>query len=85
MKKVDANEIVPYALPLLHDNNRVEWSVKGCNNWAADYPYTPCVHFMIAYTDNALLLHYRVSEDSVRVRYVVDNEAACTDSCVDFL
>ena len=52
-------------------------------NWAA-YPYCPDVKFRIAYTDNAILIHYKVKEASVRAVAGKDNGPVWEDACVEF-
>ena len=41
-------------------------------NWS-EYPYKPKVEFRIAHTGHSLLLHYRVTEQSVRAVAESDN------------
>ncbi len=53
-------------------------------NWQTVFPYTPEVGVRMAYTDSALLLHYKVREASVRAHYKEDNGNVWTDSCVEF-
>lgn len=48
------------------------------------YPYTPEVHFSIAYTEDAILLKYFVQEDSVRICCHTTNGPVHKDSCVEF-
>ncbi|MBP5360252.1 MAG: hypothetical protein J6129_02065 [Bacteroidaceae bacterium] len=67
----------------LLDDSGVEWNTIGCCNWPQDYPYVPKAEFRIAYTDEALLVHYRVSEDSVRAKYGTDDGDVWTDSCME--
>ena len=52
-------------------------------NWK-EYPYQPQVSFRIAYTNDAILVHYKVVEDSVRAKYGEDNGSVWTDFCVEF-
>lgn len=40
--------------------------------------------FRIAHTKDAVLLHFKVKEASVRAKYGEDNGAVWTDSCVEF-
>jgi hypothetical protein len=42
------------------------------------------VKFRLAHTDEAVLLHFKVTEQSVRAKYGEDNGAVWTDSCVEF-
>lgn len=54
----------------------------GCNNWKAGYPYAPKASFRLACTDNALLIHYRVEELTVRA-IAADNGKVWEDSCCE--
>ncbi len=53
-------------------------------NWSGTYPYCPEAAFRIAANSHAFLLHYKVTEDTVRARYGTDNGKVWTDSCVEF-
>ena len=52
-------------------------------NWAA-FPYTPDVEFRIAHTEDAILLHFKVREASVRAVAGHDNGPVWEDACVEF-
>lgn len=53
-------------------------------NWPEEFPYKPKVEFAAAHTGNALLLHYRVEEQSVRAVARKDHEHIWEDACVEF-
>ena len=53
-------------------------------NWPDSYPYKPKVEFAAAHTGDALLLHYRVEEQSVRAVAEKDHEHIWEDACVEF-
>ena len=53
-------------------------------NWPEAYPYKPKVEFAAAHTGDALLLHYRVAEQSVRAVARQDHEHIWEDACVEF-
>ena len=53
-------------------------------NWPEAYPYKPKVEFAVAHTGDALLLHYRVEEQSVRAVARQDHEHIWEDSCAEF-
>lgn len=53
-------------------------------NWPESYPYKPKVEFAAAHTGDALLLHYRVEEQSVRAVAKEDHEHIWEDACVEF-
>lgn len=42
------------------------------------------MNFRIAHTQNSILLHFKVKEESVRAKYGKDNGSVWTDSCVEF-
>ena len=53
-------------------------------NWPENYPYKPKVEFAAAHTGDALLLHYRIEEQSVRAVAKADHEHIWEDACVEF-
>ena len=59
VKKVSMANIPVEAVPALLDEEKVAFQPVNTVNWAA-YPYCPDVKFRIAYTDNAILIHYKV-------------------------
>lgn len=83
VKKISVEVQDVRQIPALLDKENIAEQPIGVVNWA-EYPYRPDVSFRIAHTDNAILLHYRVKEDSVRARYGEDNGCVWTDSCVEF-
>ena len=52
-------------------------------NWT-DFPYCPDVEFRIAHTSDAILLHFKVREASVRAVAGQDNGPVWEDACVEF-
>lgn len=83
VKKVSMANIPVESVPALLDEEKVAFQPIETVNWAA-YPYRPDVKFRIACTDDALLLHYKVKEASVRAVADKDNGAVWEDSCVEF-
>ena len=53
-------------------------------NWPETFPYKPKVEFAAVHTGDALLLHYRVEEQSVRAVALQDHEHIWEDACVEF-
>ena len=51
-------------------------------NWSA-YPYQPEVTFSLGYTDNELLLKFRVREKEILAQRTESNQSVCTDCCVE--
>ena len=78
MKELHVHEITGHSLvpakdiPALLDENHIEFQAIDCVNWK-DYPYRPEVEFRIAHTGDAILLNYRVKEESVRAVAAEDN------------
>lgn len=82
VKKVSATNIEPQNIPALLDSEKIDFTLINTVNWA-DYPYCPKAAFRIAYTDDALLLNYKVSEATVRAEAREDNGRVWEDSCVE--
>lgn len=83
VKKIAGCYSDPEAVPHLMDEKGIEFNPINVINWDS-HPYKPEVKFRIAYTDDAILLHYRVKEESVRAVTAEDNGNVWTDSCVEF-
>lgn len=84
VKKISATPESAEALPALLDKEQIKFQPIDVVNWPDKYPYCPEVSFRIAHTGNAILLNYKVREETARARYGGDNEAVWTDSCVEF-
>lgn len=65
VKKVSVANIPVESVPALLDEEKVAFQPVNTVNWAA-FPYTPDVAFRIAHTEDAILLHFKVREASVR-------------------
>lgn len=83
VKKISAANVEACSLPKLFDEEKIDFQSIQCVNWA-EYPYKPKVNFRIAHTQNSILLHFKVKEESVRAKYGKDNGSVWTDSCVEF-
>lgn len=70
-------------IPALFDAAQIPFQQIDCVNWK-DYPYTPDVKFRIAHTGDAILIHYRVTEKSVRAVAPADNGRVWEDACAEF-
>jgi hypothetical protein len=64
------------------DRENIPFTPVNQVNWPA-YPYLPEVAVRMALGNDALLIHYRVSEQAVLARYVTDGDRVWTDSCVE--
>lgn len=53
-------------------------------NWPKAFPYKPTMTFAATHTGDAILLHYRVEEQSVRAVARQDHEHIWEDSCAEF-
>jgi hypothetical protein len=83
VKKICVNTVKADGVPALLDKENVAFESLDVVNWA-EFPYRPEVSFRIACTDHAVLLQYKVKENSVRARYEQDNEPVYKDACVEF-
>ena len=83
VKKISAANVEACSRPKLFDEEKIDFQPIQCVNWA-EYPYKPKVNFRIAHTQNSILLHFKVKEESVRAKYGEDNGSVWTDSCVEF-
>ncbi len=83
VKKIHVNQLEAANLPAIMDRAEVPFQSIEHVNWAA-YPYKPQVKFRIAYTDEAILLHFRVKEASVRAMAGKDGGPVWEDACVEF-
>lgn len=83
VKKVSAANLSAESVPALLDEAGVAFQPLDTVNWE-EYPYRPEVEFRLAHTGDALLLHYRVKEASVRAVAGKDNGRVWEDACVEF-
>lgn len=83
VKKITTDVVKANDVPAMMNEANVSFQAIDVANWST-FPYRPEVSFRIAYTDHAVLLHYKVKEKSVRARYGRDDDPVYTDSCVEF-
>lgn len=84
VKKVNDSAITSAEqIPTIFDIEQIPFHQIDCINWK-DYPYHPDVKFRIAHTGNAILLHYCITEQSVRATAPEDNGRVWEDSCAEF-
>lgn len=83
VKKITAQVQDAQAIPELFDKENISFQPIETVNWQ-EYPYKPHAAFRIAHTNDAILIHYKVTENSVRAKYGKDNGSVWTDSCVEF-
>ena len=83
IKKIEAKAVEAAAVPALMDAAGIEFNPIACVNWK-EYPYQPDVKFRAAHTGDAILLHYQVTESSVRAVATADDGRVWEDACVEF-
>ena len=80
---VGKGEILPEQIPALFEKEQVTYQTVDTVNWE-EYPYKPDMTFAIAHTGDRILLHYHVTEQSVRAVAPADNGRVWEDACVEF-
>ena len=83
IKKIETGAVEASAVPALFDAQGIEWNAIACVNWA-EYPYQPEVKYRVAHIGDAILLHYQVTEASVRAVATADDGRVWEDACVEF-
>lgn len=83
IKKIETGAVEASAVPALLDTNGVEFQSIACVNWQ-EYPYQPDVKFRAAHIGDSILLHYQVTEASVRAVAAHDDGKVWEDACVEF-
>ena len=71
-------------IPAAFTKENIEYHGIDCVDWPKEYPYKPDASFGIAYTDDAILIHFKAREDDVRAFVGEDKGQVWTDSCVEF-
>lgn len=66
VKRLDCQQVKAADIPSLFKTEKVEYHKIDTVDWPSDYPYCPHVEFAIAHKGDAIMIHYRVEEDSVR-------------------
>ena len=86
--KLIINRIEPVAdaasVPGAFAAAEVPYHTLDALNWPDSYPYKPDVRFAAAHTSDAVLLHFKVREQSVLARCSADRESIWQDSCLEF-
>ena len=83
VKKMGVDAVEASAVSALLDANGIEFNPIEIVNWK-EYPYQPAVKFRVAHIGHAILLHYRVTEASVRAVATADDGRVWEDACVEF-
>ncbi|WP_312136102.1 carbohydrate-binding family 9-like protein [Sphingobacterium sp.] len=84
IEKIGVQELIGDYASLAKTMSSLAWHDINSAPWQAEFPYIPCVQFQVAYTDQAILLHYSVQEEYVKGQYIRPNENVWEDSCVEF-
>ena len=83
IKKLNASAVEASVVPALMNEAGIEWNAIACVN-CAEYPYQPEVKYRVAQIGDAILLHYQVTEASVRAVATADDGRVWEDACVEF-
>lgn len=71
-------------IPQIMSSHNVTYHVVTNVNWPKEYPYCPKVEVALAHDGKNILVHYRVSEQTVRAAADHDNGSVWEDSCCEF-
>lgn len=82
--KISCSMEEPFALPDTMDSYGLEFETIDTLNWPEEHPYCPEVKFRIAHNGIGIMLHYQVTEASVRAVAGEDDGRVWEDSCVEF-
>lgn len=82
-KVITDSNLLPEQIPALFAKEQVTYQFVDIVNWK-EYPYLPEMKFAIAHTGDWILLHYHISEQSVRAVAPADNGRVWEDSCAEF-
>lgn len=82
VKKLKDDIVSAKDISTLFDKKNIASYSLNQVNWK-EFPYKPEVRFRIAYTNNAILLNYRVKEKSIRAKCGEDTGPVWSDSCVE--
>jgi hypothetical protein len=84
VKKISVNNVAAESIPEMFYMSGLDFHDVNCVDWPDMYSYNPKMSFAIAYTDNAILVHYRVEENCIRAIASHDNGNVWEDSCCEF-
>lgn len=83
VNKIEKSVTNPKRIPAIMERNDIPFHSVDVINWEK-FPYLPDVKFRIAYTEDAILLHYIVTEATVMALATEDHGPVYKDSCVEF-
>jgi len=84
VKRIQAEKVTAKDVPALFEKKGIVYNQISTVNWAKEFPYCPDVRFAIATCEDAILVHYKVKERSVRAAATQDHGKVWEDSCVEF-
>lgn len=84
ISKLNQKVALAAEIPAAMQNAGIAYTSIENVNWPEAFPYKPKVEFAAAHTGDALLLHYRVEEQSVRAVAEKDHEHIWEDACAEF-
>ena len=84
IKKISGMGVSAQEIPAFLGKDGIVYNKVENVNWPKEFPYCPKMEFGVAYTDDAILVHYRVEEQSVRAVAQHDNDNVWEDSCAEF-
>ena len=84
VKRLNIQQVKAEEIPSLFKTFDGEYHNIDTVDWPEEYPYCPNVEFGIAHKGNAIMIHYRVNEDSVRAEAGEDLGHVWEDSCCEF-
>lgn len=81
---LDIHGITPEKIPAILSEYGIEYTPVRCVNWPETYPDCPDFKFGIAYSEEGILIHYKVTECLVRAVTGHDFGPVWEDSCAEF-
>lgn len=82
IKKINEHYANPICVDDVMEEHGVEWHEIGCVDWEKEYPYCPLVSFRIVHTGEAILVEYKVEEETIRA-VAEDKGNVWEDSCCE--
>ena len=83
IKKIVTTDLDANQVPEILNREGIEFQPIDIVNWA-EFPYQPEVEFRVAHTGEYVLIHYRVTENSVRAVAPEDMGRVWEDACCEF-
>lgn len=84
VKKISGVAVRAAEVPAMLDRCGVDFNAIDCVDWRDEFPYAPEAMFRIAHTGTAILIEYRVTENTVAAVAPHDNGHVWEDSCCEF-